>query len=85
MAVRPAALPGPQLHRQHQGWQKPALDGRYGALRFDGALLAEGLGALVQGAVFWDWTQDGLDTETSVPVQLQMDAGIFAGAANPCT
>lgn len=32
----------------------------------------------MQGAAFWDWTQDGIDTSASVPVQLDLDSDSFA-------
>jgi 3-mercaptopyruvate sulfurtransferase SseA len=34
----------------------------------------------LQGAVFFDWTKDGIDQESNVPVQLQMDSDAFAAA-----
>ena len=35
----------------------------------------------LQGAVFWDWQQDGIDTSQEVPVQLQQHAETFGTAA----
>lgn len=34
----------------------------------------------MQGAVFVDWTRDGIDPDADVPVQLQMDPDLFAAA-----
>jgi 3-mercaptopyruvate sulfurtransferase SseA len=34
----------------------------------------------VQGAVFLDWTRDGVDADDPVPVQLLADSGAFAAA-----
>jgi 3-mercaptopyruvate sulfurtransferase SseA len=31
----------------------------------------------MQGAIFWDWTQDGIDTAAHVPVQLELDPERF--------
>jgi 3-mercaptopyruvate sulfurtransferase SseA len=35
----------------------------------------------VQGATFWDWTADGLQHDTNVPVQLDLNPDTFAAAA----
>lgn len=35
----------------------------------------------MQGAAFWDWTKDGIDTSSSVPAQLDLVGGDFAVAA----
>eukprot|EP00877_Chromochloris_zofingiensis_P002229 jgi/Chrzof1/12006/Cz06g17250.t1 len=34
----------------------------------------------IPGAVFVDWTRDGIDPDADVPVQLQMDPDLFAAA-----
>lgn len=33
------------------------------------------------GAVFFNWTRDGIDDSDAVPAQLQIDPGLFAAAA----
>lgn len=35
----------------------------------------------MQEATFWDWTTDGLDPGTTVPVQLDLDPDTFSAAA----
>jgi 3-mercaptopyruvate sulfurtransferase SseA len=35
----------------------------------------------MQGATFWDWTQDGLALSTTVPIQLDLDKDQFAAIA----
>lgn len=34
----------------------------------------------IQGAVFWDWTKDAIDTSAAAPVQLQQDPELLAAA-----
>lgn len=33
-----------------------------------------------QGAVFWDWTKDAIDTSAPVPAQLQTNPDLLAAA-----
>lgn len=35
----------------------------------------------MQGATFWDWTEDGLQQGSTVPVQLDLNPDTFAAAA----
>lgn len=34
----------------------------------------------MQGAVFFDWTKDAIDTSTDTPVQMQMQPDLLAAA-----
>lgn len=34
----------------------------------------------MQGAVFWDWTKDAIDTAAGAPVQLQQQPDLLAAA-----
>ena len=35
----------------------------------------------MQGATFWDWTEDGLQQDTTVPVLLDLNPDTFAASA----